>query len=253
MDDEIRRYEQIDVGCIIDTADKLQKRIATRFPDSGLSQVCLTLAHIAQKAALRSDEISRPIRWVRNCAVVLSLSVVLGLVMTLFLFGETEEAPGTFEFLQILEAAINDIVLIGAGIFFLVSWENRIKRKKALDAIHELRSLAHIIDMHQLSKDPITSHRVTADTTGQLEERPLTRYQMSRYLDYCSEMLSVIGKIAAIYGQHFSDSVALAAVNEIETLSTGLSRKIWQKLMLLEAVAGDAGDAPKVEPPAGDS
>ena len=32
------------------------------------------------------------------------------------------------------------------------------------------------------------------------------------------------------------DEVALAAVNEIETLTTGLSRKIWQKITILKNV-----------------
>ena len=48
-----------------------------------------------------------------------------------------------------------------------------------------------------------------------------------------SEMLSLLGKIAALYVQWFDDPAALAAVNEIENLTTGLSRKIWQKLMFL--------------------
>jgi hypothetical protein len=33
--------------------------------------------------------------------------------------------------------------------------------------------------------------------------------------------------------QKFDDPVALAAVNEVEDLTTGLSRKIWQKIMIL--------------------
>ena len=37
--------------------------------------------------------------------------------------------------------------------------------------------------------------------------------------------------------QHFDDSAALAAVNEVETLCTGLSRKIWQKIMLVDSVS----------------
>ena len=61
----------------------------------------------------------------------------------------------------------------------------------------------------------------------------MSRFELSRYLDYCSEMLSLTGKVAALYIQDFDDEVALAAVNEVEDLTTGLSRKIWQKLMIL--------------------
>ena len=65
--------------------------------------------------------------------------------------------------------------------------------------------------------------------------------ELGRYLDYCSEMLSLIGKLAALYVQKFDDPVALAAVNEVEDLTTGLSRKIWQKIMIINSDAVKAG------------
>jgi hypothetical protein len=61
----------------------------------------------------------------------------------------------------------------------------------------------------------------------------MSSFELSRYLDYCSEMLSLTGKVGALYVQNLHDPVALASVNEIETLTTGLSRKIWQKLMII--------------------
>ena len=44
--------------------------------------------------------------------------------------------------------------LIGAAVLFLVTLEVRLRRQRALAAIHELRSLAHVVDMHQLTKHP---------------------------------------------------------------------------------------------------
>ena len=136
------------------------------------------------------------------------------------------------DFVQAVDAGINDVVFIGIGIFFLVTLEARIKRRRALKAIHELRSIAHIIDMHQLTKDPevILSG---GPATRSSPKRTMTTFEMSRYLDYCSEMLSLIGKVAALYAQRFNDPVALSAVDEIEDLTTGLSRKIWQKIMII--------------------
>jgi hypothetical protein len=61
----------------------------------------------------------------------------------------------------------------------------------------------------------------------------MTPFQLSRYLDYCSEMLSMCGKVAALYSQSFPDDVVLGSVNGLQTLATGLSRKIWQKIMIL--------------------
>ena len=63
--------------------------------------------------------------------------------------------------------------------------------------------------------------------------RELTPFLLGRYLDYCSEMLSLIGKINALYLQHLEDEVVLKAADGVEGLTTSLSQKIWQKLVIL--------------------
>ena len=57
-------------------------------------------------------------------------------------------------------------------------------------------------------------------------------------LDYCSELLSLISKIGAIYVQDFADTVALEAVDQLSTLTNGLSRSIWQKIIIIENMRG---------------
>ena len=59
-------------------------------------------------------------------------------------------------------------------------------------------------------------------------------------------MLSLVGKLAALYVEKFDDGVALAAVDSIEDLTTGLSRKIWQKITLVETDIEDARGAAAV-------
>jgi hypothetical protein len=145
------------------------------------------------------------------------------------------ESGTASELIQTLEAGTSEVIVVGAGILFLISLENRIKRKRALAAIHELRSMAHIIDMHQLTKDPERLQKRWVVTTAS-PSPSLNAFQLARYLDYCSEMLSLIGKVASLYVQDFNDEVALVAVNEVEGLTTGLSRKIWQKIMILHSV-----------------
>jgi hypothetical protein len=46
-------------------------------------------------------------------------------------------------------------------------------------------------------------------------------------------MLSLIGKLAALYADRMRDPVVIEAVTEIENLTTGLARKIWQKITLI--------------------
>ena len=87
--------------------------------------------------------------------------------------------------------------------------------------------------MHQLTKDPERLMSPQPDTDSS-PSRSMTAPELGRYLDYCSEMLSLTSKIAASFVQSFNDPVVLSTVNEIETLVTGLSGKIWQKITLLE-------------------
>ncbi len=177
---------------------------------------------------------------------LLSALIVAGLLATLHSLRAPTQSFQLVEFVQLLESGINDVVLVGAAIFFLVTLENRIKRHRALAAIHEMRAIAHVIDMHQLTKDPewVLGR---GQETGVLPARTMSAFELSRYLDYCSEMLSLTGKVAVLYIQHFDDDVALAGVNEVENLTNGLSRKIWQKLMVLHA--GDVR-GPNSLPPA---
>lgn len=227
-------YRSLDSEKIIGTIDRLSERIDERFPGSGLGRVCKELLTIAGESQQRSAWIAKPQKSVRVMVGVLIALIVV--VLILVLANSTLPANG-FDFvvlLQVSEAGINVFIILGAAILFLITSEVRIKRSRALKAIHELRALAHVIDMHQLTKDPegFLTHE-TATTHSPTSN--LTAAQIVRYLDYCSEMLSLIGKLAAMYVQKFDDPVALAAVNEVEELTTGLSRKIWQKIMIFHS------------------
>jgi hypothetical protein len=139
------------------------------------------------------------------------------------------------EFLQGSDAALNEVVFLGAAIFFFVTLETRLKRRRALKAIHVLRSMAHIIDMHQLTKDPERITSVPVSVASGVR-RPQSPTELIRYLDYCSDLLALISKIASLYVQNFEDPVTLSAVNEVENLTNGLSRKIWQKIMIFDRI-----------------
>ncbi|MCA9247439.1 MAG: hypothetical protein KDA42_10000 [Planctomycetales bacterium] len=215
------------------TIDQLYHRIHDRFPGSGLSGVCKQLGDISRKALQRSDFIRRPRWWIRGCAVALIFAIVGLIAATIVVLGGPKRELGIIDFVGFLDAALNDIVFIGAAIFFLVTLELRIKRGRALESLHELRSIAHLIDMHQLTKDPERLLNPGRETTHS-PRREMTPFELNRYLDYCTEMLSLTGKVAALYVQDFNDAVAVGAVNDIESLTTDLSRKIWQKIMILQ-------------------
>ncbi len=99
-------------------------------------------------------------------------------------------------------------------------------------AIHQLRALAHVIDMHQLTKDPERSF-FNEKRTYSSSMQTMNTFELTRYLDYCAEMLSLVSKVAALYTQNFDDTVILTEVNKLENLTTGLSNKIWQKIVII--------------------
>jgi hypothetical protein len=210
----------------------LQGRISGRFPDSGLSKVVGELLEVAEETVTRTIWIQRPHLPLRVAAVLLSLAIIALAIFMVVNIRQFQFNDYT-NFIQALESSISSVVFISAAILFLLTWEGRIKRQRALKAIHELRALAHIIDMHQLTKDPESYFAAGVHTA--VIKRAMTPFELNRYLDYCSEALALIAKIAALYVQGFQDPVLLDAVDDMEDLTAGFSRKIWQKLTILEA------------------
>jgi len=236
-------YRRLDADRIVATARQLTRRIEERFPESGLSKVAGELVGLAEQAATDAEWFRRPHRGVRLAIaglIGLLLFVVVGALLTIV--PRPADASLT-DLLQASESAVQDLVFLGIGIYFLLGLEVRRKRRRALVAMHGFRAMAHIIDMHQLTKDPerLTRPKLSLDTPSS-PTRQLTPFELSRYLDYSSEMLSLLSKAAALYIQDFDDPVTIATVNDVESLTTDLSRKIWQKIMILDRVVG-AGES----------
>lgn len=226
-------YRSLKPEKIVETAQRLEIRIRERFPESSLGKLSGEILGVARRAAPLSDWLGKPnwpIRGGVGACILAMVLVGVGGATRLHVEVGRITLP---DLLQAVEAAVNDLVFLGIAVFFLVSWETRIKRRRALKAVHELRSLAHIIDMHQLTKDPeklISGYATTPSSPS----RAMTPFELTRYLDYCSESLSLLSKVAAVYVQGFDDPVTLSAVNEVEGLTTGLSRKIWHKIVVLD-------------------
>jgi hypothetical protein len=226
-------YRNLDPAKIVVTVTQLRDRIGERFPESSLGRLAEEFVLVATSACPECDWLARPNRWLRGLntgLIVLFLGVLGSILVNLRL---SLKVDGISDFLQALDAGLNSLILLGGGIFFLFTLEVRLKRQRALKRIHELRSLAHIVDMHQLTKDPERLRRGLPDLPSS-PHRSLTGNELIRYLDYCGEMLSLIGKVAALYVQRYDDPVVLSGVDQVEDLTTGLSRKIWQMIMIID-------------------
>ncbi|MCC7011872.1 MAG: hypothetical protein IT454_04845 [Planctomycetes bacterium] len=225
---------KLDAEQIARTAERLRQRVRERFPEANLGRVAVELESVACATAREIADLGRPIYWVRVPAMLV-IAAALGLIASSIaaLAPQATLFESVSDLVQGLEAVINELIFFGLFIAFLVTLETRIKRKRALKSIHTLRSLAHIVDMHQLTKDPERVAQPRADTPSS-PERVLSPFELVRYLDYCSEMLALISKLAALHAQSLADEVVLAAVAEVESMAHGLSRNIWQKIMIVD-------------------
>jgi hypothetical protein len=225
-------YRTLNLAYVVSTLQKLANRIRERFPDSNLNRICQELLNIAGECESRVQSLRRP-HWPLRCGVAIVLVLLLAVIAAVAVQAEVPLRIGVWELLQGLEAAVNEIILMALAVFFLFSLEIRLKRRESLRALHELRSIAHVIDMHQLTKDPEAAIFPSL-TTPSSPQRNLNRFELARYLDYCAEMLALTSKLAAYHAQYLRDPVILDAVNDVETLTGSLSHKIWQKITILD-------------------
>ena len=224
------------MGCRSSRSSASSSSGSGALPESGLAKVCRELVSIGADTQHRAEAIAKPHTAVRIIVYVAIAAGVIGLVTVALVFTQSVQLQmgnEVFGLFQGIEAAMNITVLTGAALFFLVTLETRIKRRRALDDLHVFRSIARHrhASIDQGSERPARSHHADRLVAG-AHHGPI---QLMRYLDYCSEMLSLTNKLAALYAQNLPDSVVIDTVNDIEELTTNLSSKIWQKISILES------------------
>ena len=263
------RYQRLDSAAVRGSAATLQRRIYARFPRRSLWEVGGELIALVDEV-VEGGGISR--RRIRSARLLSRL----GVLVVLLVFGtaialaaasiwSNPESLGPVDWLPLLETVVNDLVFAGIAIFFLLAVPQRMERARVLRVLHRLRSLAHVIDMHQLVKVPErlpTARPEAGGTTSPAHPRGpgagpardgeaasatnderggelrMTRSEMTQYLDYCTEMLSLVGKTAALFAEDTTDGDVLDAVEGIETLTSDMARKVWQKIAIIQEQAG---------------
>lgn len=211
---------------LIETTERLASRILGRFPGSGLGAVAVAIADVARQSAAVAEKINRP-NWKLRVGLASLAVVVLAVSGTTlgFMLAESKKED-VFRFGQVLSGAG---LWLSAAVVFFWTLETRLRRGKVVKALHELRGLAHLIDMHQLSKDPDCGPGCDPDYA--------TKDALGTYLGFCSEMLAMLAKIGQLYVEDFPDGTTLAAVDQLENLTSTLSQKIWQKVIVLQRIA----------------
>jgi hypothetical protein len=213
------------------TIKRLSIRIKERFPNSGLGKTCDDFSTFTSESKKHINWISKPIFLIRAITYVvigvISFSLIYGLTLT------NLKIKNSFtDWITVAESSLNNIVLLSAAFFFIFTLENRIKRVRAIKYLNEIKGFAHVVDMYQLTKNPQLIGREKKNTEHS-PKREMTKFEMQRYLDYSSEFLSLIGKVAALYSQYLPDEVVTQTSSEIQNLCSDTSNKIWQKMIIL--------------------
>ena len=235
-------YRRLEPDQIIATIDTLHARIDASFPDRGLARICGELAQVARDARVRVEKLQRPNWPLRLVPIVLTAVVIYLTWVVSSSIGKVEAtidkvlAQHLQDLARALRQLLKDVAVPLAltvpvpfviGMFaFIWRLESRWNRHRILRYLHELRSIIHVIDMHQLTKDP----SLDADAA---DPEHIGREQLARYLEYSSELLALSGKVAALYAESSHDPVVIASVSDLGQITANLSNKIWQKLNIV--------------------
>ncbi|HOA67285.1 MAG TPA: hypothetical protein PKL25_09490 [Phycicoccus elongatus] len=227
--------DRLDAPTVIATIDQLGGRIRARFADRGLPKAAAELRSAATEVTELGVHMRGRLRVLRWTARAASVLVALGMALVLVVAARDADLSGSVrsvDWVALVESTIQTLVFGGLTLLFLNALPDRLERRHLLRRLHRLRSLAHVIDMHQLTKDPerLRSDFEPTDATVAVD---LTRAEMQHYLGYCSELLALVGKVAALCAEDSQDGLILETVSDIENLTNGMSRKIWQKISLL--------------------
>ena len=217
------------------TVAQLERRIDARFGERGLTKVARDLGQLVVLVESEADRSRDRLRRTTLAARIVGLVIVVATLVALGFSLRSVVIDGlarTVDWVPLVESVVNDLVFAAIAVVFLWAFPERLERRVLLRLLHRLRSLAHVIDMHQLSKDPeqvSPTYTPTSESVG----HGLSADQLHHYLSYCSELMSLTAKTAALCAEHSADGLVLETVATIERLTTELSNKIWQKISLL--------------------
>jgi hypothetical protein len=226
---------QLAAGHVRATVAQLERRVYARFGERGLTKAVRDLGQLVDRVQAEAGQSHLRLRRTTLAARATSVTIIVATLFALVFSLRAAIIEGlerNADWVGLVESFINDLVFAAIAVLFLWALPERLERRTLLGLLHRLRSLAHVIDMHQLSKDP---EQISPNFVATAESvlHGLDADQLYHYLDYCSEMLSLTAKTAALCGEHSSDGVVLETIATIETLTTELSNKIWQKISLL--------------------
>ena len=176
------RYRTLDPKLIIDTAERLEERVAERFPRPG----CAGFRPNWCRCRATSPKRRRSNRLSGGCAAPASRRLSPA---RRFSFSSARSCRSSISRGRRRAVGSRHRSLAQhadawrLGLLGLIRAEEGIKRKRVFRDLHGLRSLIHVIDMHQLTKDPNICPPASADREfAGADHRPFRACGLSRLL-----------------------------------------------------------------------
>lgn len=213
--------DHLSAGQVRATVIALRERIAARFPDHHLIRVADQLAAMVEQVGQHTqDKHLRVARATLAARTVAAAALLLAVcVLVLALSEVLTQRPGDVAtWIPLVESVINTMVFIAIAFLFLWAFPERRERKGLLALLHQLRSVAHVLDLHHLELE---------------QDRAMPPAQLYAYLGFCTELFSLIATCGALCAERSSDSTVLQTVSDVETLTTQLSGTVFAKMELL--------------------
>ena len=152
------------------------------------------------------------------------VSWVSGISWTIYTHvGSSARLPSLFE---ATDAGFNLLVILAGALWFLITLEARLKRKRALGSIEELREFIHVIDLTQLYYTP-ELYKPDAANSQNAWGFDYT------YLLFCTQMIGVISNLAALYTRGAAGDSVLRAASDVEMLTNAVTTKLLSKVEIV--------------------
>jgi hypothetical protein len=188
------------------------------------------LARIARATDERARQARRPIHAIRVASLLAIGASLLGLWYLVDHIHARWEFGTITELCEATDAGFNLLVLLAGALWFFITFEARIKRKKTLEFIEELREFIHVIDVTQLFYTPAfyKSSPKSSRTSLSLDYT---------YLLFCTQMLADISNLVPLYTRGVAGGSILRADSEVEMLANAITAKLLSRAETVRLVS----------------
>ncbi len=216
------RNYPLDPSRIIETAENLSRRIGEKFPGTNLAGIAAKLAAIAHVTDERAQRSRMPIYTIRvACFAVVGIAVA-GLLFLAFHIRARWVFGTIGEVFETADAGVNVLIVVTGALYSLVTFEARVKRKRALTCIGELLEYVRLVDITQLYYTPelYRADQSSAESPARLDYT---------YLLLCTEMLALISNLTSLYTRSSLDDAVWRAAFDVVMLANGVEGRLFAK------------------------